>query len=128
MVWQAQPLLERVRSYRPGVPEAALDEIFTPFYRLDASRSQETGGVGLGLTIVKKIVQHHGGWLEIDSMFGKGTVVVTTLPVKAQGRRADAGFEEDANSDAPEKLVDDSVTNGPEEVVSPKIEADFESQ
>jgi two-component system sensor histidine kinase CpxA len=41
----------------PGVPEDSLEEIFAPFYRLDASRSQETGGLGLGLAIVRTCVE-----------------------------------------------------------------------
>ena len=41
-------------------------------------------GVGLGLTIVKKIIERHGGWLDLDSMLGRGTTVSMVLPVKAQ--------------------------------------------
>ena len=45
----------------PGIPEAALSRVLEPFYRLDQSRSRETGGVGLGLAIAQGIVQAHGG-------------------------------------------------------------------
>ncbi len=41
----------------PGVPEPALQQIFDPFFRLEASRSRDTGGIGLGLAIVKSCVQ-----------------------------------------------------------------------
>jgi two-component system sensor histidine kinase CpxA len=41
----------------PGVPEASLEQIFDPFYRIESSRSRETGGVGLGLAIVKTCVE-----------------------------------------------------------------------
>jgi hypothetical protein len=47
-------------------------------------------GVGLGLTIVKKIVARHCGRLEIDSLLGRGTTVVMVLPVKAQPHPEDA--------------------------------------
>lgn len=50
-------VLITVSDQGPGVPEEALDEIFTPFYRLDASRDRETGGMGLGLAIVKSCVE-----------------------------------------------------------------------
>jgi two-component system sensor histidine kinase CpxA len=46
-----------VADHGPGVPQAALEEIFAPFYRLDPSRNQETGGVGLGLAIVKSCIE-----------------------------------------------------------------------
>jgi two-component system sensor histidine kinase CpxA len=46
-----------VADQGPGVPEAALEEIFAPFYRLDPSRNHETGGVGLGLAIVKGCIE-----------------------------------------------------------------------
>ena len=45
----------------PGIPEAELSRVLEPFYRLDQSRSRETGGVGLGLAIAQGIVQAHGG-------------------------------------------------------------------
>lgn len=45
----------------PGVPEESLEKLFDPFYRVDASRTRETGGVGLGMTIVKTCVESCGG-------------------------------------------------------------------
>ncbi|MBT9458574.1 MAG: phosphate regulon sensor histidine kinase PhoR [Burkholderiaceae bacterium] len=51
------------------------------FYRVDGSRSRETGGTGLGLAIVKHVVQRHGGQLEISSMPGKGSEFRLLLPV-----------------------------------------------
>ncbi len=71
-------------------------------------------GVGLGLTIVKKIVERHGGRLEIDSLLGRGTTLTMVLPVKAQPHPEDAllqqlaqqaGLEEDhGEGDAPSRL------------------------
>ncbi len=49
-----------VRDYGPGIPEAQLDKVFRPFYRLEGSRSAETGGTGLGLAIVRQLAQSQG--------------------------------------------------------------------
>jgi two-component system sensor histidine kinase CpxA len=56
----AQVVIE-VADHGPGVPEESLARLFDPFYRVDASRTRETGGVGLGLTIVKACVESCGG-------------------------------------------------------------------
>lgn len=62
-----------------GIPEEDKDRIFERFYRVDKSRSRETGGTGLGLAIVKHIVELHGGRIEIDSTLGKGTCISVSL-------------------------------------------------
>jgi len=51
----------------PGIPEAELKRVLEPFYRLEESRSRETGGVGLGLAITQSIVQAHGGNLILSN-------------------------------------------------------------
>ncbi|WP_372779438.1 ATP-binding protein [Litorivivens sp.] len=50
-----------IRDRGPGVPEEALDKLFQPFFRLDDSRSRNSGGFGLGLAICRRIVESHGG-------------------------------------------------------------------
>lgn len=50
----------------PGIPENKLEQVFQPFYRLDESRNSETGGVGLGLSIARDIVQKHGGDIQLS--------------------------------------------------------------
>ncbi|MEG0026765.1 MAG: ATP-binding protein [Raoultibacter sp.] len=57
----------------PGIPEAYKDKIFERFFRVDKSRSKETGGTGLGLAIVKHAVQYHNGTIEVASTLGQGT-------------------------------------------------------
>lgn len=58
-------------------------------------------GVGLGLTIVKKIVERHGGRLEIDSLLGRGTTIVMLLPLKAQPHPDDELLRENGNAETP---------------------------
>ena len=62
------------------IPEDALNDIFEKFYRIETSRSTETGGSGLGLTIAKNIIQLHGGSLTARSDFN-GTVFEVKLPI-----------------------------------------------
>jgi len=64
----------------PGVPEHALEEIFAPFYRLDPARSQETGGVGLGLAIVRACVEACRGAVDCRNLQPSGLEVEIRLP------------------------------------------------
>ncbi|PRD40620.1 two-component sensor histidine kinase [Phyllobacterium phragmitis] len=50
-----------VEDEGPGIPETAAEQVFAPFFRLEQSRNRDTGGVGLGLSIARAIVRHHGG-------------------------------------------------------------------
>ncbi len=70
----------RIEDHGPGIPEADLPHIFEPFYRVDKSRSRPEGGFGLGLGLCKSIMEAHGGKIEIDSFYGKGTVVCLYFP------------------------------------------------
>ncbi len=54
-------IIIRISDEGPGIPEEQLENVLRPFYRLEKSRSQDTGGVGLGLAITQNIVQGHGG-------------------------------------------------------------------
>lgn len=70
----------------PGIAAEHLPRLTERFYRVDRSRSRETGGTGLGLAIVKHVVQRHGAQLRIESRLGKGSVF--TIAVPAQRVRA----------------------------------------
>ncbi|WP_263348412.1 cell wall metabolism sensor histidine kinase WalK [Paraclostridium sp. AKS81] len=64
-----------------GIPKEELNYIFERFYRVDKSRSKDTGGIGVGLAISKAIVAEHGGNILVYSELGKGSEFVIKLPV-----------------------------------------------
>ncbi|MFN2747036.1 MULTISPECIES: sensor histidine kinase [Bacillus] len=66
-----------------GIPEGERDYIFDRFYRIDKSRSRQTGGTGMGLAIVKEIVEHHGGEITVNGRHPKGSEFVISLPAEA---------------------------------------------
>jgi two-component system, OmpR family, phosphate regulon sensor histidine kinase PhoR len=63
-----------------GIAAEHLPRITERFYRIDRSRSRDTGGTGLGLAIVKHVAQRHGAELRIDSTPGKGSVFSLEFP------------------------------------------------
>ena len=65
----------------PGIPEARLESVFEPFIRLDESRNMESGGIGLGLSIVRSIVQSHGGDVILENREEGGLRVTIALPL-----------------------------------------------
>jgi heavy metal sensor kinase len=65
-----------------GIPREEQEKIFKRFYRADKSRSRETGGVGLGLSIAEWIVHAHHGRIEVDSELNKGSTFTVYLPVQ----------------------------------------------
>jgi two-component system, OmpR family, sensor kinase len=69
-----------VRDRGIGISPEDLPRIFTAFFRSERSRSRETGGVGLGLTLAKRIVEAHGGAIEATSTVNVGTTVRVTIP------------------------------------------------
>lgn len=70
----------RIKDTGIGIKETDLPFIFERFYRADKSRSRRTGGVGIGLTITKAIVNAHGGEIEAKSKYEEGTEFIITLP------------------------------------------------
>lgn len=79
----------RVRDYGPGVPDAHLNRIFDPFYRVDSDRGRTSGGVGLGLSITRRAVELHGGKVSAKNV-SPGLEVTITLP-SVSLEHADAG-------------------------------------
>ncbi|KAM3098234.1 sensor histidine kinase [Phormidesmis sp. 146-12] len=83
----------QVRDRGEGIPLSQQDLIFKPFYRIDPSRTRSTGGTGLGLTIVKTLVERMGGTLLIDSQPGIGSTFTLTLPIlETCSKRANLRF------------------------------------
>ena len=72
-----------IRDYGVGISDVEKDRIFNAFYRVDEdrARSEGEGGAGLGLYLVKQIVEKHNGTIRVDSQVGEGTNVIVTLPV-----------------------------------------------
>ena len=66
-----------------GIPEDQLEAVFAPFYRLDQSRSRNTGGVGLGLSIARDIALKLGGNLVLRNAQEGGLIATLTLPKRA---------------------------------------------
>ena len=69
-----------VRDTGPGIAREHLPRLTERFYRVDGSRSRDTGGTGLGLAIVKHVVQRHGGELDIQSEVGQGSMFRLVFP------------------------------------------------
>ena len=64
----------------PGIAPHDLPHIFDRFYRADPSRARSTGGTGLGLTIARRLVEAHGGSIEVESVVGQGSRFIIRLP------------------------------------------------
>jgi two-component system sensor histidine kinase SenX3 len=73
-----------------GIPEDQRERVFERFYRLDEARSRETGGSGLGLSIVKHIANDHGGRVELWSSEGRGSTFTLVLPEVVVGQEEGA--------------------------------------
>jgi signal transduction histidine kinase len=76
----------RIRDNGPGIADAELARVFEPFYRVESSRSRESGGTGLGLTIARNIAEQHGGSIALANHPEGGLEVTLMLPEYYPGK------------------------------------------
>lgn len=79
-----EKLSVRIRDGGPGIPEAQLEAVFNPFFRLEGSRSRDTGGTGIGLAIARNIAVKHGGSVFLQNHPDGGLVAVLELSAAAE--------------------------------------------
>ena len=71
----------KIKDEGAGIPEESLPHIFDRFYRVDKARSRSTGGSGLGLSIVRDLIQKHQGKITVESAVGFGSVFTLYFPI-----------------------------------------------
>lgn len=108
----AQPLLRlMVEDTGPGISEEKLPTLFEPFTQLDQSRTRKYDGAGMGLAIVRRLVELFGGRIDVQSMLGRGTRFAVELPVEVLAN--DIGAAQQVQNEAPVRqrilLVDDNA-------------------
>lgn len=77
---QKEMIVTEIKDTGIGIPKHDIPKIWDRFYRVDKSRRRKTGGSGLGLYLVKQIVEGHGGRISVDSIEENGTVFTVYLP------------------------------------------------
>lgn len=80
--WQdSNYVVMTVSDNGPGIADADREHVFEPFFRLEKSRSRETGGTGLGLSIARTIIRAHGGDISLSNQTSGGLIVTVKLPL-----------------------------------------------
>ena len=70
-----------VEDEGPGLPNEELTQVFEPFYRAEPSRNRNTGGIGLGLAVVRSIAHLHGGEVRLENRAEGGLRAIVRLPL-----------------------------------------------
>lgn len=82
-LWQNDDnVVVEIDDFGPGLPDAELEKVFEPFYRTEPSRNRETGGIGLGLTLVRSVAVAHGGTAILENRMPKGLRARVVLPLQ----------------------------------------------
>jgi two-component system, OmpR family, phosphate regulon sensor histidine kinase PhoR len=63
-----------------GIPTEALDKLFTEFYRVKTAQTEDIAGTGLGLSLVKSVIENHGGTIIVTSIEGVGSTFTLLMP------------------------------------------------
>lgn len=109
-----------------GIPKDKQNRVFERFYRVESSRSKETGGTGLGLAMCKHIISRHYGTVTLDSVEGRGTTITVTMPcLSAQEVSIEEGNAKAAHEEAEQakKLALEEERKKQEERIKEKQEA-----
>ena len=106
--WSDGQVRFEVEDTGSGIPQAELPEIFNAFKQVDGSSSRSVGGVGLGLSICKSLVELMGGEIHVESEVGKGTLFWFLLPLAA-GRPPVQSFTSRSRSDG--KMFDKDLAH-----------------
>ena len=80
LIEERDAVIVRIDDDGPGIPPEQMESVFRPFVRLDSSRSRETGGMGLGLTVARTIVRAHGGDISLSNRPEGGLRTEIRLP------------------------------------------------
>jgi len=67
-----------------GIREEDIGRLFSLFHQVDSGLSRKYGGTGIGLVIVKQVVEQHGGSIQVESKYGEGTIFTFTMPIKVK--------------------------------------------
>jgi two-component system OmpR family sensor kinase len=78
---EGREAIVEIDDYGPGLPTTELERVFEPFYRGEQSRSRSTGGIGLGLALVRSVAIAHGGHARLENRNGEGLRASVALPV-----------------------------------------------
>ena len=82
-----------MRDWGPGIAPEHLPRLTERFYRVDVGESRAQGGTGLGLALVKHILNRHGGRLTIESTLGQGATFTVQLPMATPGNGKISGLQ-----------------------------------
>jgi two-component system phosphate regulon sensor histidine kinase PhoR len=81
-----------VRDYGPGIAPEHLPRLTERFYRVDVAESRAQGGTGLGLALVKHVLNRHGGRLSVESTPGAGAAFTMHVPLSGSNFPAETGL------------------------------------
>jgi signal transduction histidine kinase len=97
--WVAPQVVVSVEDTGVGIPEAAWEQVFDRFLRLDSSRSRRTGGAGLGLSIARAVAELYGGRVSIVKSSSEGTTFEVRLPGRTRVSLAELHRQRDPHAD-----------------------------